>query len=71
MKGQNTIATVVLVFVLGIMLLPSAQLIYAAGNGGWSSLNAVEKFLVVLIVPSLALGLVLVPFRRNDDINQR
>lgn len=66
MKGQNTIPTPLIMFIVFPVMAVSASLIYGGVNFGWDGLSAAGKLLAFLIVPTMFFSWVLIPFRRNE-----
>lgn len=69
MRGMVTVKTVIWMFIASIGVMISAPLYYGAINHAWSTLSVFEKLGATILVPTLALSLVLVPFNRDAILN--
>lgn len=69
MKAQVTFQTVFIMFILSIATFAVAPIIYGAINLDFATMNPFEKLMSVLIIPTILLGIAMIPFDRNTIVN--
>lgn len=65
MKGQVTFSVLTGVLILMISIISVAPIIYAGINSGWSSFSLFERLFAVFFVPSIMIGILMLPANRS------